>query len=57
MSTLSAIEARNKRRTVKATATRLKHFLDSSDPNQLSRFDLTERIKKLSILWDQYDEV
>ncbi|GAB1860475.1 hypothetical protein CAJAP_01554 [Camponotus japonicus] len=57
MSTLSATEARNKRRTIKATATRLKHFLDSSDPNQLSRFDLTERIKKWSILWDQYDEI
>lgn len=57
MSTLSAIEAKNKRKTTKATATRLKNFLDSSGPNQLLRFDLTERIKNLSILWNQYDEV
>lgn len=57
MTTLSASEARNKRKSIKSMATQIKHFLDSADHTQLSRFDLTERMKKLIALWDQYDEV
>lgn len=57
MATLSASEARNKRKTIKSSAMYMKNFIMSSDSTQLSRFDLTERMKKLSTLWDQYDEV
>jgi len=37
--------------------TRLRNFLESSDPSQLSRFDIKKRLKKLSPLWDQYDQI
>ncbi|XP_067216970.1 uncharacterized protein [Linepithema humile] len=57
MSALSATEARNKRKTIKAMVTRIRHFIEASDSTQLSSFDLTERSKKLHNLWDQYDEI
>lgn len=57
MTTISVAEAKIKRRTIKATATRIKGFLESSDPAQLSCFDLTERLKKLTSLWEQFDDV
>lgn len=57
MSTLSITDAKNKRKIIKAMTTQIRNCLDSSDPTQLSRFDLSERMKKLSALWEQYDEV
>lgn len=57
MSTLFASDAKIKRKTLKAMATRIKNFLDSSDSSELSQFDLLERMKELQVLWDQHDEV
>lgn len=54
MTTLSLNEARNKRKTIKSSATRIRSFIETADS---TKFDLTERMKKLSILWNQYDEV
>ncbi|XP_011858863.1 PREDICTED: uncharacterized protein LOC105556386 [Vollenhovia emeryi] len=52
MATLSATEAKGKRTPIKAMATRIRHFIEQADSAQLSRFDLSERKKKLSELWD-----
>ncbi|XP_011858081.1 PREDICTED: uncharacterized protein LOC105555666 [Vollenhovia emeryi] len=57
MATLSATEAKGKRTAIKAMATRIRHFIEQADTAQLSRFDLSERKKRLSELWEQYVEV
>ncbi|XP_018371752.1 PREDICTED: uncharacterized protein LOC108766753 [Trachymyrmex cornetzi] len=57
MSNLTVAETKGKRKVIKAAVTRLKGFIDSIEIAQISRFELMERSKKLSILWDQYDEV
>lgn len=54
---LSESEAKTKRKSIKATATRLRTFLDSTQAQHVSKFELIERRKKLASLFEQYDEV
>ncbi|XP_029162785.1 uncharacterized protein LOC114934279 [Nylanderia fulva] len=57
MSNLTLSEAKNKRAHIRASATRLKTFIEGYDPNQGLRHDITERKVKLSDLWDQFEAV
>lgn len=50
-------EIKNKRSHIRATATRLKNFIESFNINQGSRHDITERKQKLTDLWNQFDIV
>lgn len=57
MSNLTLSEAKNKRAHIRASATRLKTFIEGYDPNQGSRHDVSERKAKLSDLWNQFETV
>ncbi|XP_011861271.1 PREDICTED: uncharacterized protein LOC105558287, partial [Vollenhovia emeryi] len=57
MDTLTLTEAKNKRTVIKASATRLKTYIENFDVQQGSRHDLTERKTRLSELWSQFDVV
>lgn len=54
---LSESEAKTKRRSIKATATRLRNFIEFPQAQHVSKFELIERRKKLASLFEQYDEV
>ncbi|XP_018398721.1 PREDICTED: uncharacterized protein LOC108776532, partial [Cyphomyrmex costatus] len=54
---LSVNEAKVKRRTIKASATRLQSYLESPQSAHASKFELAERKKKLADLFEQYDEI
>ena len=56
MFNLTLAEAKSKRKVIKATVIRLKGFVESTEDAQLSRFNVMERMKRLSMLWDQFDE-
>lgn len=55
METITLSEARNKRAHIRASATRLKTFIENYDPNQGSRHDISKRKTKLSDLWNQFE--
>ncbi|XP_071581393.1 uncharacterized protein [Temnothorax nylanderi] len=57
MDTLTLTEAKNKRSHIRASATRLKTFIESFNINQGSRHDVIERKQKLADLWAQFDAV
>ncbi|XP_011858632.1 PREDICTED: uncharacterized protein LOC105556166, partial [Vollenhovia emeryi] len=57
MDTLTLTEVKNKRTAIKASATRLKTYIENFDVQQGSRHDLTERKTRLSELWSQFDVV
>lgn len=54
---MTLAEAKVRRGHIRATATRLKSFIETFDPLQGSRYDVAERKKKLTNLWDQFDSV
>ncbi|XP_018306980.1 uncharacterized protein, partial [Mycetomoellerius zeteki] len=54
---LSESEAKIKRRSIKAAATRLKNYLDSPQAEQATKFELIARKSKLTSLFEQFDEV
>jgi len=54
---LSESEAKVRRRSIKAAATRLRNYIDSSQSEHATKFELAERKKKLANLFEQYDEV
>lgn len=55
MNTLTLIDAKGKRTHIRVAATYLKTYIDSYDPNQGSRHDITERKTKLLDLWNQFE--
>ncbi|CAL1671692.1 unnamed protein product [Lasius platythorax] len=57
MDSMTLSEAKSKRSHIRATATRLKTFIDSLNVNQGSRHDITEHKQKLTDLWNQFDVV
>ncbi|XP_067207877.1 uncharacterized protein [Linepithema humile] len=57
MESISLSEAKTKRKTIKSSLTRHKNALENFDVTQDSRHDITERKKKLSDLWDLFDNV
>jgi len=54
---LSEGEAKVRRRSIKAAATRLRNYIDSPQAEHATKFELAERKKKLASLFEQYDEV
>ncbi|XP_018374037.1 PREDICTED: uncharacterized protein LOC108768190, partial [Trachymyrmex cornetzi] len=50
-------EVKTRRRSIKASATRLRTYIDSPQSEHATKFELVERKKKLSNLFQQYDEV
>lgn len=54
---MTLAEAKVRRGHIRATATRLKSFIEAFDPLQGSRHDVAERKKKLTNLWDQFDSM
>lgn len=54
---MTLAEAKVRRAYIRATATRLKSFIEAFNPSQGSRHDIAERKKKLTDLWDQFDNV
>jgi len=54
---LSESEAKVRRRSIKAAATRLRNYIDSPQAEHATKFELAERKKKLASLFEQYDEV
>nr|XP_012215470.1 PREDICTED: uncharacterized protein LOC105667914 isoform X2 [Linepithema humile] len=57
MATLSLTEAKNKRRQIKAAATRIKNYIENFNVEEGSQYDITERKQKLSDLWNQFDDI
>jgi len=57
MESLSLIDAKSKRAHIRASATRLKNFLETFNVNQGSRYDITERKQKLAELWNQFEVI
>ncbi|KYQ56128.1 hypothetical protein ALC60_04951 [Trachymyrmex zeteki] len=49
-------EAKTRRRSIKASATRLRIYIESPQAEQATKFELVERKKKLTELFRQYDE-
>ncbi|XP_018397196.1 PREDICTED: uncharacterized protein LOC108775361 [Cyphomyrmex costatus] len=54
---LTENEAKIRRRTIKASATRLRSYVESPQAEHATKFELIERKKKLADLFQQFDEV
>jgi len=57
MESLTLTEAKSKRAHIRASATRLKNFLETFNINQGSRYNVTERKQKLAELWNQFEAI
>jgi len=57
MEALTLAEAKNKRAHIRASATRLKNFLETFNVSQGTRHDVTERKQKLAELWNQFEAI
>lgn len=55
MDSLTLLEARHNRTHLKASVTRLRHFIENFDVSQGSRHDIIERKQRLTELWQQFD--
>lgn len=57
MDSLTLMEAKYKRSHIKASATRLKNYIETFDISKGSRHDIAERKRKLTDLWDQFENI
>lgn len=57
MAPLTLVDAKNKRKQIKASATRIRNYVENYDFGQGSRYEIVERKQKLADLWNQFDDI